>query len=82
MWSRFGLTRGPSPYPLPIGWGEGVRRTGEGNSHVQDGYRFSLTALKLKLSQSDARGEPLIRRQFLDGFARKSNVASRRFMLR
>ena len=28
--------RAPHPFPLPIGWGEGVRRTGEGIHHAQD----------------------------------------------
>ena len=36
----------PHPVPLPIGWGEGVRRTGEGNISVQDVRPAHYAALK------------------------------------
>ena len=34
QWNLVGITGNPSPCPLPISWGEGARRPGEGNTPI------------------------------------------------
>jgi histidinol-phosphate aminotransferase len=41
--SAVNTSRRPSPYPLPIGWGEGGRRPGEGNSAARAENRSKAT---------------------------------------